>query len=167
MSSDYFTLRGTSRRKEPTPDIYSLPNREAPDDGAIVLGVSPLICSDCGRGRLIWAEAGYVPWHRICECCGSHWDEHPVDYYLEPVPAEEPRDLPPSKREQVGWLIRTSRFREPAGPVSDLEGAPLHSSLMALITRDHCVAAATEAPGRGAPVIHAAWATRARLYRRG
>lgn len=32
----------------------------------------------CGRGHLQWAEAGYVPYHRICDGCGSHWELHPV-----------------------------------------------------------------------------------------
>lgn len=29
----------------------------------------------CG-GIMRWAEAGYVPWHRICDRCGEHWDLH-------------------------------------------------------------------------------------------
>ncbi len=35
------------------------------------------VCVDRGVGRLMWAEGGYVPWHRICTHCGSHWDLHP------------------------------------------------------------------------------------------
>jgi hypothetical protein len=38
------------------------------------------ICLDCQRGRLQWAEAGYVAWHRICDVCGSHWDLHPITW---------------------------------------------------------------------------------------
>jgi hypothetical protein len=34
------------------------------------------VCGDCSKGTLCWAEAGYVPWHRICDHCGSHWDLH-------------------------------------------------------------------------------------------
>jgi hypothetical protein len=29
-------------------------------------------CPNCG-GRLLWAEAGYVPGYRICERCGRSW----------------------------------------------------------------------------------------------
>jgi hypothetical protein len=29
-------------------------------------------CHNCG-GRLLWAEAGYVPGYRICETCGRSW----------------------------------------------------------------------------------------------
>jgi len=38
-------------------------------------------CVDCGAGRLTWAEGGYVPGHRICGHCGSHWDLDPVGRY--------------------------------------------------------------------------------------
>lgn len=34
-------------------------------------------CPDCGVGMLLWAEAGYVPWHRVCNRCGSHWELYP------------------------------------------------------------------------------------------
>jgi len=33
-------------------------------------GIAP--CPNCG-GRLLWAEAGYVPGYRICEMCGRSW----------------------------------------------------------------------------------------------
>jgi hypothetical protein len=36
----------------------------------------------CG-GILRWAEAGYVPWHRICDRCGSHWDMYPIRVYID------------------------------------------------------------------------------------
>ena len=64
-----------------------------PDDGAIAgpwlvttaAGISwnEGICT-CG-GVLRWAEAGYPPWHRICDRCGAHWDLHPVAIYVSPV----------------------------------------------------------------------------------
>ena len=75
----YHVLIGTRRAKTPANDIYELPSREAPDDGKRILAVgdSPL-CADCGRGRLEWAEAGYVAYHRICAVCGSHWETHPL-----------------------------------------------------------------------------------------
>lgn len=34
--------------------------------------VSIVPCRACG-GRLLWAEAGYVPGYRICEGCGRPW----------------------------------------------------------------------------------------------
>lgn len=57
-------------------------NREAEDDGKTLLHAGDFtpICSDCERGHLQWAEAGYVPWHRICDVCGSHWDLHPIGW---------------------------------------------------------------------------------------
>lgn len=63
----------------PAADLYGIPYREAEDDGRICLGIGESVpCADCGVGTLIWAEAGYVPWHRICNVCGSHWSLHPV-----------------------------------------------------------------------------------------
>jgi hypothetical protein len=77
-------------------ELLGLPTTERPDDGLVVPlpdcpackrhdGYAPAhtcprvnpTCPDCGRGTLMWAEAGYVPWHRICSVCGSHWDLHP------------------------------------------------------------------------------------------
>lgn len=85
MARDYTTLRGTSRLSTPASsyqELLRLGERgdEAPDDGAVILHVGDLepTCSDCGVGQLQWAEAGYVPWHRICDRCGSHWDLHPL-----------------------------------------------------------------------------------------
>lgn len=86
------TIRiGTSRRRTPAPNLYELPTRERRDDGAIILHVGDLapVCSDCGRGHLQWAEAGYVPWHRICDTCGSHWDLHPLGMGIAFVPQLE------------------------------------------------------------------------------
>lgn len=78
--SEYMTRRGTRKGPHPT-DIYRIPYDEADDDGRIIVaGGNFPICPDCGRGHLQWAEAGYVPWHRICDVCGSHWDLHPVTY---------------------------------------------------------------------------------------
>lgn len=60
------------------------------DDGAIV---GPWLTADAGWGAdegpcpcggiMRWAEAGYVPWHRICDRCGSHWDMRPVTIYVD------------------------------------------------------------------------------------
>jgi hypothetical protein len=89
----YTTRRGASRRRKPVTsgDLLALPTRERDDDGAIILHVgdhSPT-CSDCGRGTLRWAEGGYVPWHRICDTCGSHWDLHPLGLGIAYVPQVE------------------------------------------------------------------------------
>lgn len=78
-------------------DLYCIPCRETADDGKEVAipecpqceagehphlcpNVQPL-CDDCHSGHLVWAEAGYVPWHRICNYCGSHWDLYPGKHY--------------------------------------------------------------------------------------
>ena len=56
----YVTFRGTSRRRTPAANIYSLPHREAPDDGRIIVHAGSsdgAPCPDCGRGHLRWAEA--------------------------------------------------------------------------------------------------------------
>ena len=58
-----------------------------------------MICADCGVGPLVWAEAGYVPWHRICSVCGSHWDLHPIAW----GPAR-PRDRSPRNVATGGYV---------------------------------------------------------------
>lgn len=87
--AEYTVRIGTSKRKTPVKNynaLLDLPSREAKDDGKILVwGPGPWAwnsgpCS-CG-GTLQWAEAGYVPWHRICDRCGSHWTMYPVAIYL-------------------------------------------------------------------------------------
>lgn len=99
MSSDYHVRIGKSRRKNPVNsqrELFALPYRVAKDDGAIIVGGSlEPTCADCKRGQLRWAEAGFVPWHRICDVCGSHWELHPVTYIdwnreAKPEPMPEP-----------------------------------------------------------------------------
>ena len=167
----HVTRRGAARRRQPVATygaLLDLPSRPARDDRRIILHVGDLAptCSDCGAGTLCWAEAGYVPWHRICDCCGSHWDLYPVNYYLEELRAEGPLGVPPSQREIVGWLIRDRDFRAPIGraPVSNVPGSPLHLDLVPLITREHVLAAVADARG-GTPCLGACWARRARFYR--
>lgn len=82
MTDTYHVLRGKRRAKRPAPDIYDIPSRETVDDGSTILhaGDHSPTCADCGVGTLQWAEAGYVPWHRICDVCGSHWDLHPITW---------------------------------------------------------------------------------------
>jgi hypothetical protein len=80
---------GRSRKKQPATSYEQLlrsPTRVGPDDGTVELsatleenGGQPA-CRDCKRGKLVWAEAAYVPWHRICDICGSHWDLHPLQF---------------------------------------------------------------------------------------
>ena len=92
MSYENFVLIGTGAESAPHHDIYDIPRVEAEPDGLhatlpecpecskhhgyapphICPRVSPT-CPDCRRGQLLWAEAGYVPRHRICDCCGSHF----------------------------------------------------------------------------------------------
>lgn len=66
-------------------DLLDSPARDRCDDGSTLVHAGDLspTCTDCGRGTLQWAEAGYVPWHRICDACGSHWDLHPVVLFVE------------------------------------------------------------------------------------
>ena len=75
---------GTRRAKKPAKNLYGIPCRTAVDDGKTLLhaghgmGDFSPVCPDCGTGILQWAEGGFVPWHRICDTCGSHWDLHPI-----------------------------------------------------------------------------------------
>jgi hypothetical protein len=90
-------------------ELLDLPYTEAPDDGRVL---GPWITTadspwdwnegpcECG-GVLRWAEAGYVPWHRICDRCGSHWQLHPLR--LTPHDA-----LPPVQR-PVAWRLPDGR----------------------------------------------------------
>lgn len=94
---DEYTVR-VGRGVEPAGVVAldDLPWEERQDDGLVVPlphcdlcvtrpGVAHICyreaapCADCHRGVLRWAEAGYVPWHRICGACGSHWDLHPAE----------------------------------------------------------------------------------------
>lgn len=93
----YRVRKGTSRRKSPVTGydaLLKLPYRETEDDGKEVrLDVCepwPTVdCPDCGKAPLVWAEACFVPGHRICPCCGSHWSLDPKD---------------------GSWLVRRARF---------------------------------------------------------
>lgn len=79
--TDYSVRVGRSRRKHPTKsykELLSLPYRDADDDGKQVeCGLRPwptnVVCPDCQKAAVVWAEACYVPGHRICPQCGSHW----------------------------------------------------------------------------------------------
>lgn len=86
---EYRVRVGVIVRKRPVKTydaLLGLPTEDAEDDGKVVYwgpgnhAWNEGVC-ECG-GTLRWAEAGYVPWHRICDRCGSHWDMHPVTVYL-------------------------------------------------------------------------------------
>ena len=143
-----YTVR-IGARTEPTPVAaegpYTLPYSIADDDGAVVVGLlSQLICTDCGRGALKHAEAGYVPWHRICDVCGSHWYENPVIY---------------TKLGEQGWYGRTGRRGE-LWPISSLDpDLRLPPGLTHVELFNHASAQPYDEPG-----LFAAWARRARFY---
>lgn len=100
--------RGTRRSRSPVAGygaLLEIPSRVARDDGRTLVhagieGVDAFLplCADCHVGRLRWAEAGYVPWHRICDVCGSHWDLHPIPWGparpSRPVAARLPEHAP-------------------------------------------------------------------------
>ena len=109
----YHTLVGTRAGKSPAEDYFEMPNEERPDDGLLVpLGYEPwpsANCPDCAqKGRehpLVWAEAGFVPGHRVCLWCGSHF-ELTTDraLYMEEhlhAPREDTASL---------WVLRRARF---------------------------------------------------------
>lgn len=163
---DSYTVRvGTKKHKKPAQsynDLLYLPTRCVDDDGLHlehVGNISPT-CPDCKRGTLQWAEAGYVPWHRICDHCGSHWDLHPVDFFLRREAADEPEDVPPSLPQQR-WLVDLPE----SGPLASDEHLAHVQSLAAKIAAEHIERAVAECGG-GVPVVTACWARRARFYSR-
>lgn len=174
---DYTTQRGSQRRQTPADDYADLLDQDtyyAPDDGAIILHVGdPLpICADCGSGRLQWAEAGYVPWHRICDICGSHWDLHPLGMGIALLPVTDPaqQDLPPSARRIVGeqpaqWIDGPGWV--PLSAADPIQGADGHTwgELIQLVDDTHRRAAETlKVQTMGVPCVAAYWARRARFY---
>lgn len=91
---EYVCRYGTDKKDRPAHDLYEQPYTHKDDDGAIVhvtcdtcltgdgtphrpCFLSAPICTDCGVGTLQWAEAGFTPYHRICDHCGSHWEMFP------------------------------------------------------------------------------------------
>ena len=111
-------------------------------------------CSACGRGTLQWAEAGYVPWHRICDDCGAHWDLHPLGLGIALL--GDQADTPGQWIDGRGWVAL------------DLD-APIQESgrtwreLVALLTPAHIAAArADKDQTMGTPCVPACWARRVR-----
>lgn len=155
--ADYVTRIGARRRRTAGRGLYDQRSYARPDDGRIILHAGDLTptCPDCGVGKLLWAEAGYVAWHRICSHCGSHWDLHPRSYYVT----------------SDGELLTTGPdgvLAPPLGPTSREPGAPLHAELLALVTIGHIEAALRQLdPQQPAVVgeIPTCWARRARFYR--
>lgn len=79
--SEYMVRIGTERRTNFKNVVYDelvdSPTKYVEDDGLLVkLGKEPwpeAECPDCHKCNVLWAEACYVPGHRICPCCGSHF----------------------------------------------------------------------------------------------
>jgi hypothetical protein len=82
QDDDYVVRVGRRRAKTPARDLYSMPYYACSDDGArvVYVGEGEPTCPDCSMGRLTWAEAGFVAWHRICDVCGSHFTLYPVPW---------------------------------------------------------------------------------------
>lgn len=174
------TRVGSRRSNTPAVDLYRIASRERPDDGATILhvGASAPTCSDCGHGRILWAEGGYVSWHRICDVCGSHWDEHSLGMgiALVEVPAVEPRNLPPSRRphsvvpsrwiDGQGWVALDLTAEIMGGRRESPEGiGRTWGELLALVTEPMRDAArADRARTMGVPCVPACWLRRARFY---
>lgn len=110
--------------------------RGCADDGAWCAGPGePLACPDCDGGRLQWAEAGYVPWHRRCARCDSHWEIHPVTFFGGP---------------RQPWEAATSTADAPL-PAADLLQLALKAD-------------AVERQDNAIWIAAPAWAQRARFY---
>jgi hypothetical protein len=157
-TNGYTTFVGRSKRKRAATGkkLYTLPIRECPDDGKTLLhaGDWNAKCPDCALGKLRWAEAGYVPWHRICDCCGSHWDLHPVQLAVD-------RDG------EVRPVCEASAWEPPSedGPIGGTVGAPTYGLLLMLVTEQMVNEARQKAGQFAVPMIEACWARRARLYK--
>jgi hypothetical protein len=148
-----------------------LPYEETPDDGATILhfGDEPLTCADCGKGKLRDGAAMFLPHHRICEICGSHWDLH--GFRLELHRAEEH-----DEREVTDSSDNTYRVERQGYPWRAWPGDEPFSRLEVILkmpraTVDGAVRVAGGRPGfRGpsilkvVPAIKVHWARRARFY---
>jgi hypothetical protein len=160
MSAHHVRI-GRRRAEAPAADVYAIPYRESADDGRTILhaGDHSPICADCGRGTLQWAEAGYVPWHRICDVCGSHWDLHPITW--GPARSPEWRD------DLVRWVQGRGEIPlDRAEPISD-DCPHTWGDLADLCTAEHWATAERDADRMaGQVVVPGAWARRARFCER-
>mgnify|MGYP001586998921 CR=1 FL=1 len=75
----YSVRIGKSRNNKPITSYDSLLRLEyeyRKDDGKFVLcgkeSWPEVKCLDCKKTDVVWAEACFVPGHRICPYCGSH-----------------------------------------------------------------------------------------------
>lgn len=86
MTDSYTVRKGTGHGRVPK-DYHDLISRyrSAEDDGSCAWlppGTVKAHCLDCG-GDLVGAEAGFVPYHRVCMSCGSHWSLTPEGDHVE------------------------------------------------------------------------------------
>lgn len=139
-ATDYKTLLDMEYEERPDDDliVYTIARDQ---DCSWNEGVCP-----CG-GIMRWAEAGYVPWHRICDRCGAHWELHPVTVYLRQVPEAKPANIPPGEGREINPEVR--RRRE---AVLRLLAGSMNTKLISPEEATH-----------GA--IYGSWAQRARIYR--
>lgn len=172
MSDEYHVRKGTRRKRTPVlvGDHYSIPYREMKDDGAKIIhvGFDPPVCLDCNTGNLVWAEAGFVPWHRICNVCGSHW-------LLSKVPWGPARSRERARKELVYWVLGEgemaidpeARVDAHSDPVFQDERTPTWKEFIAKVTPDMWDKAESDRDNMlGMAVIPCSWATRARFYMR-
>lgn len=150
---DNYTVRiGTRRAKKPAYGLYGIPYRTVEDDGKTFMagGQEPL-CPDCCVGHLRWAEAGYVPWHRICDVCGSHWDLHPAMYI------QWGNDAPWTGESRKGTIINVTQM----DPDDLLPSGITHAEMLRL-----AIDAGTQPNGNREDqwIASACWFQRARCY---
>jgi len=141
MSNHYVTRVGIKTHPPLTSgrELYERETEERDDDGAVIVHAGDWFptCSDCRVGTLQWAEAGYVPWHRICDQCGSRWDLHPLIYFIDHDGA-----------------IRTENKLPP-----DIERKLLEAGMFSPERIAESIAET-----RGVPTLSGCWAQRARFY---
>ena len=64
----YAIIKGKECERFEAETLYELASRDYPQ---------AVPCVDCGS-EAAWAEAGYVPGHRVCNDCGSHYSCQPA-----------------------------------------------------------------------------------------
>ncbi len=159
----YRTRVGTVRKESPvgTPALERLPYREAEDDGRTLLHMGSLLprCADCELGTLRSVTFGpdYTRAHRICDHCGSHWELHPLVYFMR---RENERRIEIDLGWFKGGLLEPDREQRIRG-----DGSPTHGDVLALL-RVHHVADAVEHACGGLAHVDACWARRARFAAR-
>jgi hypothetical protein len=173
MARAYTTRVGRPRRRTARTyhELLALPSREQPDDG-LVLGPWVTTAESgwdwnegpcaCG-GILRWAEAGYGPWHRICDRCGSHWELNLITL----VPHDDLSEIAPRPRgvlpviagdpcQPCGIIQRGGQPCQVVPP----DVLPFYEAARALVRPEHIT---DEVLDHG--VLYGGWASRARFYR--